>query len=277
MIPSPGREDTASGFQQHGRRPNPAAPIAAAAGAVTILGIWALIASRQPTVVVASPAETLTRLGQLASTDLPPELARTGWRAARGTSVAVAVGTLLGLLTGRSSVADGFLRATRAVFAGAPPIITVVLVSIWVGLDGDAVPYVVGIATVPIVWLAAAEATRNVDADLVEMAEGLPVSHVWVIRHVVVPAILPSVRAAAAYAVAAALRITIMAELFVADDGVGARIARARTVLDTPEVFAWALVAIAAALLLELVALRQRGRVRSPRRQARHEWALPLR
>ncbi|MEM9033601.1 MAG: ABC transporter permease subunit [Actinomycetota bacterium] len=233
-------------------------------GCGAVLAIWAAVASRQPTVIVASPGETIDRLGELGAATVAEELWRTGWRALRGTAVGFVVGVALGVTTGRSAVADALLRPTRAVLAGSPPIIAVVLVAIWVGLDGDPTPWVVGLAVVPLVWIATHEAVRSVDPELLEMAAGLHVGRRWTLRHVTLPAIAPALRSSGAYATATAYRITIMAELFVSPDGIGARIARARTSLDTAEVFAWALVAIIAALAFEALSLRV-GRPSTPR------------
>lgn len=218
--------------------------------------------------LVPGPVETLDRLRELADGPLLTELGRTVWRSARGSAAAVIGGVLLGLVTGSSTAASALTRPLRAVLTGIPPIITVVLVSLWVGLDGDAAPFVVALATLPLVWLAAAEAVRALDPDLVQMAAGLHVSGWWRLTRLTLPAIGPPVIAAAAYVAATSIRLTIMAELLAGSDGVGARIARARTTLDTEEVFAWALVAIVLALALELAALRA-GRPRDRARTRR--------
>ncbi len=228
----------------------------AVTGAGLVVALWALVARGRPTVLVPSPVETLGRLGELADGPLPPELGRTIWRSARGSAAAVAGGVLLGLATGSSAAVSALTRPMRAVLTGIPPIITVVLVSLWVGLDGDAAPWVVALATLPLVWLATAEAVQDIDPDLVEMSAGLHVSGWWRLTRLTLPAIASPAIAASAYVAATSIRLTIMAELLAGSDGVGARIARARTTLDTEEVFAWALVAIALALVLELTALR---------------------
>ncbi|MEM8924853.1 MAG: ABC transporter permease subunit [Actinomycetota bacterium] len=227
----------------------------AAVGAAAVAVLWAVVAAGRPTVLVPGPGETIERLLQLAEGPLWTELGRTVWRSARGSALAVAGGVLLGLGTGSSPTASALTRPVRAVLTGIPPIITVVLVSLWVGIDGDAAPWVVALATLPLVWLATAEAVRAVDPDLIEMAAGLHVSRWWRLTRLTLPAISAPVIAAAAYVAATSIRLTIMAELLSGADGIGARIARSRTTLDTAEVFAWALVAIALALVVELATL----------------------
>ncbi|MEM7326532.1 MAG: ABC transporter permease subunit [Actinomycetota bacterium] len=228
----------------------------AALGGVTLIVLWAIVAGGQPTVLVPGPVTTVERLVELADGPLWSELARTIWRSARGAGLAVTAGIGIGLGTGSSPVLAALTRPARAVLTGIPPIITVVLVSLWVGIDGDGAPWVVALVTLPLVWLATAEAVRAIDPEMVEMAVGLHVPRWWRLTRLTIPAIAAPVAAAAAYVTATSLRLTIMAELLSGSDGVGARIARARTTLDTPEVFAWALVAITLALGLELLALR---------------------
>lgn len=225
-------------------------------GLLALIAAWAAVAATQLTVLVPSPAETLTALVELGRGPLWSEAARTSWRAARGTGAATVTGILLGLATGSSVTLSALLTPARSILTGVPPIITVVLVAIWIGLHGDSTPIVVAIATTPIVWITTAEAVRAVDPELREMAAGLNLGWFWKLRHVTGPAIGSPVRATVAYVAATSLRLTIMAELLAEPDGIGARIARARTTLDTPEVFAWALVAIAAAVLLESTVLR---------------------
>lgn len=217
---------------------------------------WTAVAADRPTVLVPGPIETLARLIELAEGPLWTELWRTIWRSLWGSTAAVACGVALGLGTGSSPAAAALTRPLRAILTGIPPIITVVLVSLWVGLDGDGAPWVVALATVPLVWLATAEAVRAIDPDLIQMSAGLHVSWWWRLTRLTLPAISAPVVAAAAYVAGTSIRLTIMAELLSGSDGVGARIARARTTLDTPEVFAWALVAVGLALVLEVVTLR---------------------
>jgi NitT/TauT family transport system permease protein len=61
----------------------------------------------------------------------------------------------------------------------------------------------------------------------------------------------PPVLAAVAVTLSNALRLAMMAELLAAPDGSGASVATARIYLDTPTVFAWAIVAVAFALVVD--------------------------
>ena len=95
--------------------------------------------------------------------------------------------------------------------------------------------------------------TRGVDRDLLEVGTVFGVPLRWRLRHLVLPATAPPVLAALTATLSNALRLVMMAELLAAPDGSGAGIATARTYLDTPTVFAWAVVAVAFALTVDVV------------------------
>ncbi|MEM9522173.1 MAG: ABC transporter permease subunit [Actinomycetota bacterium] len=235
---------------------------ATAVGVGLLLAGWTIVATQQPTVLVPTPNETIDRLGELAAGPLWAELGRTVLRSLLGAGAAVLAGVTVGLTTGSSPIAAAMLRPTRALLSGLPPIITVVLLSLWLGIDGDVAPWVVALATMPLTWIATAEAVRAIDPDHIEMALGLRVSRWWRLTRLMLPAIRPPVTAASVYIASTSIRLTIMAELLSGSDGIGARIARARTTLDTPEVFAWALIAVILALVFEALAVRVSPRTR---------------
>jgi ABC-type nitrate/sulfonate/bicarbonate transport system permease component len=88
------------------------------------------------------------------------------------------------------------------------------------------------------------------------------VSMRWRLRHVVLPAVAPPVLASVAVTLSQALRSAMMAELLAAPDGAGAGVAAARSYLDSPTVLAWALIAVAFALVVDglvLGAVRRRA------------------
>lgn len=228
-------------------------------GWLAVLGAWAAVSGTQLSVIVPSPVETYKALVELAKGTLWSELRITGWRATQGTAAAIAMGTTVGIVTGSSQKASALLKPARSILTGLPPIITVVLVTIWAGLDGDAAPTIVAISTMPMIWITTSEAVIAVDPELNEMTAGLNVKWHWKLRHLTLPAIAAPVRAVGAYVAATSLRLTIMAELLSEPDGIGAAIARSRTMLNTPDVFAWTLVAVAGAMILERVAIKSGG------------------
>src|SRR5690606_6832727 len=93
------------------------------------------------------------------------------------------------------------------------------------------------------------------DPHLKELGAGLRLSRTRRLVFVIGPAVAPPIVGATGAVASGAVRVAVMAELLSAPDGVGAAIARARTLLQTPELFAWAVTIIAAALVVD-VAIR---------------------
>ncbi|MFE0423481.1 ABC transporter permease [Streptomyces sp. NPDC058953] len=234
------------------------------AGSAVLIGLWQFSAARQPAVLVPSPVETARALGRLAADGvLHTEVVRSLGRALTGSVLALLIGVAWGLVGGGSSVADGLGRPLRAVLLGIPPIVPVVMGMVWWGGGGEVPVFVATLVSVPVVAVTIAEAVRALDPDLKEMATAFRVPLAHRLRHLVLPALTAPLLASVALVTTTSLRTVIMAELLAAPDGVGARIATARTNLATDEVFAWAAVAVAVALLAEhllIGPLRRRAR-----------------
>lgn len=145
--------------------------------------------------------------------------------------------------------------------------VTVVIAMIWLGPSGTVAVLAVAAAMFPHVLVTSREATRTVDRDLLEMSRLFQVPLRSRLRHVVLPAVAPPVLAAVAVTLFNALRLAMMAELLAAPNGSGASVAAARTYLDTPTVFAWAIVAVAFALVVDWLVL-------GPVRRRAINWAI---
>lgn len=72
-----------------------------------------------------------------------------------------------------------------------PPIVLVVLGMTWFGPGASTTRLVVILVALPLIVIAVAEAVRNIDADLLEMASAFHMSRTKVLRHVVAPAVCP--------------------------------------------------------------------------------------
>jgi NitT/TauT family transport system permease protein len=221
-------------------------------GTAVLLAAWHVWSLRHPAVLVPSPAETLRAAADLAERGLLlGEVARSLGRTLLGSVLALLIGVAWGLTGGTSALADQLARPLRAVLLGVPPIIPVVMGMVWWG-GGGAVPvFVATLVSVPVVAVTVAEAVRALDPELAEMAAAFRVPLAHRLRHLVLPALSAPLLASVALVTTTSLRTVIMAELLAAPDGVGAQIATARTNLATDEVFAWAAVAVAVALLAE--------------------------
>lgn len=234
-----------------------ATAIGSVAGAVVLVGMWAWFAAGEPELILPSPAETAAAWSDLAREGvLVSETATTVWRAILAVSIAVLVGVAWGTLNGISRWAAALSQAALATLMALPPVVLVVVGLTWFGPGAATTRLVVVLVAVPLLVIAVAEAVRNIDRDLLEMAAAFQLGRYRTARHVVAPAVASPVLAATSVALGQSLRVAVMAELLSAADGIGAEVARARANIETADVFAWAITLVVFVLLLELAVLR---------------------
>ena len=255
LLSAPGPTSLPSG---RGAEQNPyQTATGAGIGVLILVGLWTVFSAREPELIFPSPSETFAALGDLASDGvLASELATTLSRAVFGVLAAFVIGSLWGALNGVSRWAVSISRPALAALMAVPPIVLVVFGLTWFGPTAATTRLVIILVAIPLIVFAVQEAVHNIDADLLEMGASFGLSRWHTLRHIVTPAIASPVLAAISVTLGQALRVAVMAELLSATDGIGANVARARANLETAQVFAWTLVLIAAALVIELALLR---------------------
>jgi NitT/TauT family transport system permease protein len=216
------------------------------------LAAWEVVASRVGPLVLPPPLEVLHALVGLGEQgSLWPQLAATARRAMLGLTLAIGVGTLLGVLAGLSTTAAVASRPLVTVLLGTPPIAWLVLALLWFGA-GDGTPvFTVFIACAPIVFGAAMQGTRTLDAQLRDMAHAFRLGPVMTLTEVYGPHVLSYVFPAWITALGNAWKVVVMAELLATNDGVGAAMAVARSQLDTQATLAWIGAVVGCLLLVE--------------------------
>lgn len=251
------RSDTARLPTERGMPPRLRVAIGTALGVGLLVGAWALVAQRHPELILPSPAQTGAALVALvADGKVVAELARTLSRAAVGVGLALMVGTVWGLINGRSAWAATISRPALSTLLALPPVVVVAVGLVWLGPGAAVTRMVIAIVALPLIVVAIQEAIANLDRDLLEMAAVFAMPRRRVLRHIVVPGIASPVTAVVSVVVGQALRVAVMAELLASADGIGAEIALARTNLETADLFAWAAVMITVVILVETLILR---------------------
>lgn len=227
-----------------------------ALGLATLVTAWALLAARQPEIILPSPLETwaalltLTRNGTLFDA-----LGLTLYRAATGVLIGLAVGVVWGAVNGLSAWASAVSRPVVSALMAVPPVVLVSLGLIWLGPGAGVTRLVIVLVALPLIVVTVEEAVRDLDRNLFEMAAAFRLPRFAVLRHVVAPGVASPVLAATTVTFGQSLRVAIMAELLSAASGVGALVARAQSNLDTAKIFAWTIAVVIVVILLETLVL----------------------
>ena len=220
------------------------------------LALWEFAASGYPDLILPSPTSVFAQLSMMLTTDdnistVIITLRRTFF----GFMIAFIFGVIGGLIAGSTVVGALFSRPWMSILLGTPPVAWLILALLWLG-TGDGTPILtVALACMPIVFLQSMQGARTLNGDLSEMAEifHLPWYLKW--KSVYFPHILSYVLPAAITALGISWKVVVMAELLATSDGVGASLAVARSLLDTPAAMAWITATVALLLSAEYLIL----------------------
>lgn len=167
------------------------------------------------------------------------------------------IGTILGIAMGVSKFWRVVLQDYITVGLALPSLFAAVFAAMAFGLS-DITPVVAGaVISFPFVTQGIYEGVKDIDNDLIEMADSFDVSRRRVIVRIIVRGVMPEWFAGARYAFAICWKITTLAELIVATSGVGYVIRRNMDALDLTGVIVWTLLFTVLVMLIEYGVFRQ--------------------
>jgi len=194
---------------------------------VLLLGFWQLVVPHLSTLLIPTPLEIgQTMLSELqgqttARATVYESFAITLSRLGVGLVLSLVIGTAIGVAMGMSSRFDAMLRDFVYGGLAMPYVIWALLVALWFGFTFTTPVVVVVLASIPFVITNVAEGVRAVPKDIVDMARSFSVPNHHVLRHVVVPSIMPFFFAAFRYAVSLGWKALAVAEVFGSSSGAG--------------------------------------------------------
>jgi len=236
---------------------NQSQPIFFMMGLAFLFVFWHIASLFFPEVILPSPIETFVAIHNLfVSGELTYHLQITLTRVIAGFLLGMFLTILIGIIAGRFSFLYEMIRPLHALLIGSPPIAIVVIAMIWFGLSHFVTIFVVSILVFPIVYIHTADGYRQIDYQLFEMAQVYNRSFLSVLVHIIFPGLLLPIFTSISLAMGSSFRIGIMAELLSSADGIGSSLAMARSTLETSKVFAWILISILLAILMDYVIIR---------------------
>ncbi len=217
---------------------------------------WQLAAEHYGTLILPGPIEVIAQLkSMLDSGSAAPELLISARRTLYGLSLALMVGSLLGMLAGFSMTTSMLARPLVTLLLGMPPIAWLVLAMLWFGL-GDATPvFTVFIACLPIVFAGAMQGTRTLDNHLKAVAQVYRLPWYMRLTDIYLPHLASYLFPAWITALGTSWKVVVMAELLSTSDGVGAALAVSRAQLDTATTLAWVIAVLGVLLATEYLFL----------------------
>ncbi|MEM1383502.1 MAG: ABC transporter permease subunit [Pseudomonadota bacterium] len=214
--------------------------------------LWGLIAAAMASPVLPGPVA----VWHVAMTELETgyllHLGATLLRVAAAFTIAMALGSAIGLALGVSGVLHRLFGTWLTLFLNLPALVTIILCYVWFGLTEAAAITAVAVNKIPNVAVTLREGTRALSRDLAEMAEVYGLSPWEQLRHVVLPQLTPYFAVAARNGLALVWKIVLVVELLGRPNGVGFQLHLYFQLFDVAAILAYALGFILVVQAIEL-------------------------
>ena len=209
-----------------------------AASVLTFLVIWEFYGRRTDPLLFTYPtaiAGALVKL--LVSGELIRQLLVSLSALAAGFGAALFLGVALGLVMGRSRIAEALFEPHVNALYATPQVALTPLLMMWLGLGFTVKVSVVFLFAFFPVLINTASGAKNVSASMIEVGQAYLASRRQIMFKVVLPAALPFIMAGVRLAVGRAVVGMIIAELFTAITGLGAMLSLYGNIFETAKMF----------------------------------------
>jgi len=216
---------------------------------------WGLAALLGSEARLPSPPRVLQEVREILAGDFWTQFWASIVRVIAGFFAAVAIGTPLGFIMGRSRYWGNFLQAPVVVAGSIPGLTYAVMAFVVFGISFWGPVMAVGLISMPYVAINVAEGVRGVDRGLINMSIAYHRSEQQIFRNVVVPSVLPFIFAGVRLSFSLAWKVGTLTEVFGSSKGIGFQIRRNFQLFNMPAVIAWVLLFCLFMLLIERLVL----------------------
>jgi NitT/TauT family transport system permease protein len=225
---------------------------------VALLALWqaAAMAVGDPAMLPSPIATFEAGYAELMRGELLFHVAVTLARVTVAFTLAMLIGTAIGIALGRSPALDQIFGGWLVLGLNMPALVTIVLCYIWFGLTEMAAILAVTINKVPTIAAILREGTKALDPGLFEMTRVFQVKRRRVFTRVILPQLGPSLMAAARAGLALTWKIVLVVELLGRPNGVGFQIRTFFNFFDIASILAYSLAFIAAVIAIEAFVLQ---------------------
>lgn len=217
---------------------------------------WSLLARELPIYILPGPGETMNALWSLIERGrFFPDLGSTLLRVTVGFLLAAFLGFFTGVLAGFYRPFGQLLEPLFSLINSTSSAIWAIFAVLWFGFSPIATVFVVFMTAFPLLTVNVWQGTKAVDKQYLELGRSLHLRSSTILRQIILPAILPYYISGARLAFGFGFRVSIVAETIGASSGVGYRLRQAADLVQTDQVFAWALSLILLMLIIDKLIL----------------------
>ncbi len=222
-----------------------------------LLLVWAVFAWFAQSRSLPSPLQVASAIvTEVRSGEMFFHMGATLARVAAAFVVAMAIGSAIGILLGRSRKLNHFFDPWVIFFLNIPALVIIVLSYIWFGLNEAAAIGAVALNKIPNVIVTIREGAKSLEPQLAEMAKVFRFSRWQMLRHVVLPQLQPFFAAATRSGISLIWKIVLVVELLGRSNGVGFQIHLYFQLFDVATILAYTLVFVVVMLAVEYLLLQ---------------------
>jgi len=219
--------------------------------ALLLLAIWQA-ASLSGSALLPGPASVLRAMIDDATEGyLLSDLGYTLARVVASFVLAMAAGSAIGMLMGRSRPVDGLFDLWLVLGLNVPALVIIILCYLWIGLNETAAITAVALNKVAQTAVILREGARSVDPHLLQVADVLRLPWGRRMRRAYLPQLYPYFMAATRTGLSLIWKIVLVAELIGRSNGVGFRLGLYFQFFDIANILAYSASFIAIVLAIE--------------------------
>lgn len=224
---------------------------------LVFLGLWQGCSSYLNSNNLPSPlqvSEILVR--EIQSGQLPYHLCVTLLRLVGSFSIAMLLGSILGIVLGLNPKLDAFFDNWLVMFLNIPALVTIILCYVWFGLTEPAAIFAIVINKLPNVIVTLREGARALDKDLLDMARSFRFGLGKTITHVIAPQLYPFIMTATRSGLALVWKIILVVELLGRSNGMGYQLHLYFQLFDVASILAYTAAFVLVMQLIEWLLLK---------------------
>ena len=222
-----------------------------------LVALWQLAATIADTRTLPSPSAVAAFVvREIESGGMLLNVGVTLARVAVSFVIAMSLGVALGVLLGRSKLADRALDTPLLVILNTPALVITVLAYVWLGLTETAAIVAVALNKLPNVAVIMREGARGLDPGLEEMARTYRMDRRTWAAHVLIPQLQPFAVAAARSGISLAWKIVLVVELIGRPNVVGFAITYYFQLFDVTAVIGYSVVFMSVMLAIDTLVLQ---------------------
>jgi ABC-type nitrate/sulfonate/bicarbonate transport system permease component len=203
-----------------------------------LLIVWQLLQSG-PSPYFPAPSQWWTAAITLFNRDqLMAAFGATTMTFLEGLTLAIVVGTVLGVLVGVSNRAARALQPLLEFMRAIPPPVTVPVAALLIGYSEVMKLAVIVLSALWPILLNATSAVRQIDPLLLDVGRSFRLSPIERICRIILPAIVPSLLLGVRIAIPLAIVVTLLVEMLTSLPGIGALMIRSQRNFQSSEVYA---------------------------------------